>query len=342
VLFEDMKLPPGKKTPGGVPSTDVEVLEELASRHRVVARILEHRQLVKLKGTYVDGLRALVNPATGRVHTCFNQTGTATGRLSSSEPNLQNIPVRMELGRRIRKVFVPARAGHRLLAADYSQIELRILAHLSGDPVLIDAFQQGEDIHARTAREVFGAVTPELRNRAKAVNFGLVYGMTDYGLARDLGVTVGEAARYIEQYFQRYGRVEEYFGEVLEQARSRGYVTSLLGRRRYIPELRSSNRQTRSFAERAARNTPIQGSAADLIKLAMVKIHCELKARSLRGRMILQVHDELLFEAPPDELGQIAELASEAMTGAIRLAVPITVDLKVGPNWYDMERLGGP
>ncbi len=339
LLFEDMGLPPGKKTPGGAPSTDVEVLEELASHHQVVARILEHRQLVKLKGTYVDGLRALVNPATGRVHTCFNQTGTATGRLSSSEPNLQNIPVRMELGRRIRKVFVPANPGHRLLAADYSQIELRILAHLSGDPVLIDAFQQGEDIHARTAQEVFGAVTPELRNRAKAVNFGLVYGMTDYGLSRDLGVTVGEAARYIEQYFQRYGRVQEYFGEVLEQARSRGYVTSLLGRRRYIPELRSSNRQTRSFAERAARNTPIQGSAADLIKLAMVKLHRELKARSLRGRMILQVHDELLLEAPPEELTEIAGLAREAMTGAMCLAVPITVDFKVGANWYDLEML---
>jgi DNA polymerase-1 len=339
VLFEDLKLESVKKTPGGAPSTDVEVLEELAAQHQVVARVLEHRQLVKLKGTYVDGLRALVNPTTGRVHTCFNQTGTATGRLSSSEPNLQNIPIRMELGRRIRKVFVPSNPGHRFLAADYSQIELRILAHLSGDPVLIDAFQRGEDIHARTAREVFGTVTPELRNRAKAVNFGLVYGMTDYGLSRDLGVPVAEASRYIERYFQRYVKVQEYFGEVLEQARSRGYVSSLLGRRRYLPELSSSNRQTRSFAERAARNSPIQGSAADLIKLAMVQVHRELKARSLRGRMILQVHDELLFEAPPEELLEIAEVAREAMIGAIRLVVPVTIDLKVGPNWYDLERL---
>jgi len=341
VLFEELRLPSAKKTPGGAPSTDVEVLEELAAQHQVVARILEHRQLVKLKGTYVDGLRALVNPATGRVHTCFNQTGTATGRLSSVEPNLQNIPVRMELGRRIRKVFVPSNPGHRLLAADYSQIELRILAHLSGDPGLVEAFQQGEDIHARTAREVFGAVTPELRNRAKAVNFGLVYGMTDYGLSRDLGVTVAEASRYIERYFQRYGKVQEYFSKVLEQARALGYVSSLMGRRRYLPELRSANRQTRGFAERAARNTPIQGSAADLIKLAMVKVHRELKARNLRGRMILQVHDELLFEAPPDEIGEIGRLAREAMTGAMRLDVPITVDLKAGPNWYDLQRLEG-
>ena len=339
VLFEEMKLPPMKKTPGGAPSTDVEVLEELASHHQVVAKILEHRQLVKLKGTYVDGLRALAHLETGRVHTCFNQTGTATGRLSSSEPNLQNIPVRLELGRRIRKVFVPTVPGHCLLAADYSQIELRILAHLSGDPVLVDAFQHGEDIHVRTAREVFGAVTTELRNRAKAINFGLVYGMTDYGLSRDLGVTVAEASRYIERYFQRYSRVQEYFRENLEETRSRGYVSSLLGRRRYLPELHSANRQTRNFAERAARNTPIQGSAADLIKLAMVEVHGELKARGLRGRMILQVHDELLFEAPPEELAEIAELARGAMTGAMQLNVPVTVDLKVGPNWYDLHRL---
>ncbi|MDQ7794880.1 MAG: DNA polymerase I [bacterium] len=339
VLFEDLSLPPVKKTRKGAVSTDVEVLEELADRHQVVARILEHRQLVKLKGTYVDGLRSLLDPVTGRVHTSFNQTVTATGRLSSAEPNLQNIPIRLELGRRIRKVFVPYRRDHLLLAADYSQIELRVLAHLSGDPTLVEAFRQGEDIHARTAREVFGEVNPEFRARAKAVNFGLIYGMTDYGLSRDLGVPVSEAARYIEQYFQRYSRVQDFFTGIVEQARQFGYVSTILGRRRYLPELKSANRQTRGFAERAARNTPIQGSAADIIKLAMVRVQAELERKGLRARMILQVHDELLFEVPPDELEPVMVLAREEMTGAFVLAVPLVVDLKVGPNWYDVRKI---
>ncbi|MHB1042315.1 MAG: DNA polymerase I [Eubacteriales bacterium] len=342
VLFEDLKLRVIKKTKTGY-STDAEVLEELAADHEVVAKILEYRQLVKLKSTYTDGLKSLVNPETGRLHTTLHQTVTATGRLSSAEPNLQNIPVRMELGRQVRKVFIPSRPGNLLLTADYSQIELRILAHISGDPVLINAFKNGEDIHTRTAAEVFGVplgeVTREMRNRAKAVNFGIVYGLSDYGLSRDIKVSRSEARLYIDNYFTRYAGVKKYIDRVVYEARQKGYVTTLLNRRRYLPDLFSPNRTVRGFGERTAMNTPIQGSAADIIKLAMVSVHRELKEHGLKAAMILQVHDELIFDAPGDEIPALVDLVRRCMENALFLDVPLIVDIKVGPNWYDVRKL---
>jgi DNA polymerase-1 len=344
VLFGKLKLPTGRKTATGAYSTSAEVLEELAVSHEIVAKILEHRHLVKLKGTYTDGMAPLINPVTGRLHTVFKQTVTATGRLSSTEPNLQNIPVREEIGRRIRRVFV-APPGAVLLAGDYSQIELRVMAHLSGDENLVDAFRRGEDIHQRTASEVFGvpmeAVTPELRSRAKAVNFGIIYGITDYGLARGVGVSREEAAAYIEQYLDRYRGVRAFVERTLAEARSRGYVTTLLNRRRYLPDLHSANRVQRQFAERAARNTPIQGTAADIIKMAMVRLAREMEDRGLKSRMILQVHDELLFEVPEEEVEVMAGLVRSRMEGVMTLDVPLKVDLKTGPNWYEMRKLAG-
>ena len=345
VLFEDLKLPAGKKTKTGY-STDAEVLEELAGAHEAVAMVLEYRQLVKLKSTYTDGLKALVNPSTGRLHTTLNQTITATGRLSSSEPNLQNIPIRMEQGRRIRKVFVPSRLGNLLLSADYSQIELRILAHMSGDPVLLNAFKNNEDIHTRTAAEVFGippeAVTREMRGRAKAVNFGIVYGLSDFGLARDIKVPRGEAKRYIESYFQRYAGVRSYIDRVVREARQKGYVTTILNRRRYLPDLFSPNRTVRSFGERTAINTPIQGSAADIIKLAMVNIDREMREHGFSAKMVLQVHDELIFDAPGEEIPALTLLVRRCMENALILDVPLIVDLKVGPNWYEVKNIELP
>ncbi|MCL6638808.1 MAG: DNA polymerase I [Firmicutes bacterium] len=342
VLFEDLKLPAGKKTKTGY-STGAEVLEELAGSHEVVARVLEYRQLVKLKSTYTDGLKALINPSTGRLHTTFNQTVTATGRLSSTEPNLQNIPIRMEQGRRIRKVFIPSKPGNLLLSADYSQIELRILAHMSADPVLLSAFKNNEDIHTRTASEVFGlppeAVTRELRNRAKAVNFGIVYGLSDFGLARDIKVSRSEARRYIDSYFNRYAGVKNYIDRVVREARQKGYVTTLLNRRRYLPDLFSPNRTVRAFGERTAVNTPIQGSAADIIKMAMVNIHRELKEHGFAAKMVLQVHDELIFDAPEEEIPALALLVRRRMENALALDVPLVVDIKVGPNWYEVRKI---
>lgn len=340
ILFEKLGLPPLKKTKTGY-STNAEVLEELAPRHPIVANILQYRQLVKLQGTYVVGLKSLADPATCKVHTTFNQTVTATGRLSSQEPNLQNIPIRLEQGRLIRKAFVPSKEDRLLLAADYSQIELRVLAHISGDANLIDAFNKKQDIHARTASEVFGvpleSVTPEMRYQAKAVNFGIVYGISDYGLSRDLGIGRQEAAKYIDMYFARYPGVKRYIDQVILEAREKGYVTTLLNRRRYLPDLFSSNRNIRAFGERAAMNTPIQGSAADIIKLAMIKIEEQLKTRGLQAVMILQVHDELIFEVPKDELEEVVPLVRDTMENAVSLQVPLEVDVKVGPNWYDME-----
>lgn len=340
VLFEDLKLPVVKKTKTGY-STDAGVLEELATAHEVVAKVLEYRQLMKLKSTYTDGLKDLVNPVTGRLHTTFHQTVTATGRLSSSEPNLQNIPIRLEMGRLIRKVFTPSRADNLLLTADYSQIELRILAHVSGDPVLLKAFREGEDIHARTASEVFGVpleeVTREMRARAKAVNFGIVYGLSDFGLARDIKVDRRTARLYIENYFARYAGVKSYIDRVIQEARSKGYVTTLLNRRRYLPDLFSPNRIVRNAAERTAMNTPIQGSAADVIKLAMVNIHRELAEHGLKAKMILQVHDELIFDTPSNEIEQLQELVKRCMENALLLDVPLLVDLKTGKNWYDVK-----
>ena len=340
ILFAKLGLPPGKRTKTGF-STDAAVLEELAAQHPIAAKLVEYRQLTKLKSTYVDGLRPLVDPRTGSLHTSFNQTVTATGRLSSSEPNLQNIPVRLEMGRRLRRAFVPHAPGRLLLAADYSQIELRVLAHISGDTGMIAAFRNGEDIHARTAAEVFGvpleAVTPAMRRSAKAVNFGIVYGISDFGLSRDLGISRSEAHEYIERYFQRYPGVRTYMEEVVARARQDGYVTTLLGRRRYLPDLFSSNHTVRSFGERAAMNTPIQGSAADIIKIAMVKIFHLLAEQYPQAWMVLQVHDELIFDILAEELLPVADLVKEGMEQTLELQVPLQVDLKYGPNWYDMR-----
>lgn len=340
ILFEDLKLPVIKKTKTGY-STDAGVLEELAGSHAVVAKILEYRQLMKLKSTYTDGLSALINPVTGRLHTSFHQTVTATGRLSSSDPNLQNIPVRLEQGRLIRKVFIPCRPGNLLVTADYSQIELRVLAHICGDPVLLDAFKKGEDIHTRTAAEVFGIspeeVTREIRRRAKAVNFGIVYGLSDFGLARDVKVSRQEAKQYIDSYFSRYAGVKRYIDRVLREARENGFVTTLLNRRRYLPDLFSPNRTIRSACERIAINTPIQGSAADIIKLAMLSVHREINEQGLAAKMILQVHDELIFDVPEEECEQLRQLVKRCMENAFVLDVPLEVVIKTGPNWYDVK-----
>ncbi|HHY46733.1 MAG TPA: DNA polymerase I [Firmicutes bacterium] len=342
ILFEKLKLPPVRKTKTGY-STDAEVLEELANYHPIAASILEYRELVKLKSTYADALTHLVNPVTGRIHTTFHQAVTATGRLSSSDPNLQNIPVRSEEGRRIRKVFVPGRPGWRILSADYSQIELRILAHFSKDEALVRAFRNDEDIHTSTAASVFGIapdqVTPSMRARAKAVNFGIVYGITDYGLARGIGLSRSEARDFIDRYFAHYRGVREYLDRTVEKAREDGYVTTLFGRRRYLPDLSSTRIQVRRFAERTAMNTPIQGTAADIIKLAMVRVARELARRKLAAEMILQVHDELVFEVPDGEIREVAGLVKEIMEGVVDLEVPLKVDVEVGPNWLDTKPL---
>lgn len=342
ILFEKLQLPVIKKTKTGY-STDASVLEELAEQHEVVRKILEYRQLMKLKSTYVDGLKGLINSETGRIHTTFNQTITATGRLSSTEPNLQNIPIRMEEGRKIRKVFVSSKIDNVLLAADYSQIELRILAHVSEDVNLQEAFRMEQDIHTRTASEVFGVpmeeVTKEMRSRAKAVNFGIVYGISDYGLSQDLKVTRKEAKLYIDSYFARYPGVRGYIDKVIQSARDTGYVTTILNRRRYLPDIFSSNFNVRSFGERTAMNTPIQGSAADIIKLAMIEVQKEIKNRGLNSRMILQVHDELIFDVPQSELDEMIQLVRDCMQEAVSLSIPLVVDMKVGPNWYDVKEL---
>jgi DNA polymerase-1 len=339
VLFESLKLPVVKRTKTG-PSTDAEVLEQLAASHAVVERILHYRQLQKLKSTYVDGLVPLVGPD-GKIHTTFHQTVASTGRLSSSDPNLQNIPVRLEMGRLLRKAFVPSRSGYLLVACDYSQIELRILAHLSGDEGLKAAFASGVDIHTETAAEVFGlapaAVGPEERRRAKAVNFGIVYGISDYGLARDLGISVHEAGEIIRRYFERFPGVRAYLDRQVAFAREFGYVETMLGRRRPLPDIHHRNRQARAFAERMAMNTPIQGSAADLIKLAMVRLYADLSASRQTDRLLLQVHDELILEAPADEAEAMGRQVAETMARAYPLSVPVEVEVKIGPSWYDVR-----
>ena len=342
VLFKELKLPPTRKTKTGY-STDADVLEELRGTHPIIEMILEHRQMVKLKSTYVDALPSLVNPHTGRLHTSFNQTVASTGRLSSSDPNLQNIPIRTEMGRRVRKAFVAGGDGWTLLSADYSQIELRILAHMSCDPALVEAFMRGEDIHSATAAQVYGIpisdVTPSERRIAKTVNFGVLYGMSDYGLARDTSLSRKDAAMFIASYFNKYGAVKEFFEKVKKEAEERGYVSTLLGRRRYIPEIRANNKQLRQAAERMAVNMPIQGTAADIIKIAMINLHRLLEDRGLRSRMILQVHDELLFECPLDELEVLALEVKRIMESAMVLNVPLVVELKRGSNWDDMGRI---
>ena len=339
VLFEDLNLPaPTKMGKGKVISTAADVLEDLAEEHEIASKVLEHRQLSKLKGTYADALPALIDPATGRVHTTFNQAGAATGRLSSSNPNLQNIPIRTELGREIRAAFVPE-PGWKLIVADYSQIELRLLAHMSHDPVLTEAFRNGEDIHTRTAAEVMGIpplmITPEQRRNAKAVNFGIVYGQTPFGLSKQLGIDRKEAELYIRAYFERYAGVRRFIDNTIAEVRRTGMAVSLFGRRRPIPDMNSRNPAARNFAERTAVNTPLQGTAADMIKLAMIRIAEKLRGRETR--MLLQVHDELVFEAPPGEVDQVRAMVKTEMESVRKLDVPMVVDIGVGDNWRDAK-----
>jgi DNA polymerase-1 len=341
VLFDHLNLPaPVRYGKGKARSTAADVLEELAADHEIVRQVLEYRQLAKLKGTYVDALPALIDPGTGRLHTSFNQTGAATGRLSSSNPNLQNIPIRTELGREIRAAFVP-REGWKLLVADYSQIELRLLAHMSGDALLVEAFRDGEDIHTRTASEVLGVpplmVTPEARRDAKAVNFGIVYGISAFGLAAQLGISRGEAEKYIKNYFARYAGVRRFIDATIAEVRQTGVTRTLFGRERPIPEINSRNPNARGFAERTAVNSPLQGTAADLIKLAMVRIDAALEGGGYRSAMLVQVHDELVFECPPEEVEAVSKLVKREMEGACQLNVPLVVDVGTGNNWRDAK-----
>ena len=343
VLFERLDLAAGskvKKTKTGY-STNAETLEELRDRHPIVDKVLTYRMWTKLRSTYLEGIGALIRPATERVHTSFNQTVTATGRLSSSDPNLQNIPVRTEEGRAVRALFEPGTGYDLLLSADYSQIELRILAHMSGDATLIDAFRHGQDVHARTASEVFDVplaeVTAEQRRRAKAVNFGIVYGLSDFGLARDLGIGRKEAAGYIARYFERYHGVREFLDKTVADAHTNGFVTTLYGRRRDLPAIHSRNFMQRSFAERMAMNTPIQGTAADLIKIAMIRADEALRKAKVKSRILLQVHDELVLEVVQDEIECVSDILRTAMSGAAELAVPLAVDVHMGKNWAEAK-----
>lgn len=340
VLFEDLKLPPVKKTEKKTAlSTDWGVLETLAEIHALPGILLDYRQLSKLKSTYVDALPQLISPKTRRIHTSFNQTVTATGRLSSSAPNLQNIPIRTEMGKKIRKAFIPSSDDFILLSSDYSQIEPRILAHFSGDETLSKSFLKGEDIHKRTASEVFGVpipkVTEEQRRLAKTTNFAIMYGVSAYGLSQSTDMSPQEAAAFIEVYFRRYPEVKQYLDSSIEKAKESGYATTLLGRRRYIPEINSSNRQKREFAERVAINTPIQGTAADLIKVVMIEIAKELRKKTAKSKMILQVHDELVFDVHKDELNWLKKMVKDKMENTIKLKVPVKVDMKMGKNWLE-------
>jgi len=341
VLFDDLKLPaPVKYGKGKTRSTAADILEALAPEHEIVRQVLEYRQLTKLKGTYVDALPAQIDPTTGRLHTSFNQAGAATGRLSSSNPNLQNIPMRTALGREIRAAFIP-REGWKLLVADYSQIELRLLAHFSDDPLLLEAFRNGEDIHTRTASEVLGVspllVTPDARRAAKAVNFGIVYGISGFGLAQQLGIPRAEAEKYIKNYFARYAGVRTFIDKTIAEVRLSGVTHTMFGRERPIPDINSRNANSRGFAERTAVNSPLQGTAADLIKLAMVRIDGLLSAGSYKSAMLLQVHDELVFECPPEELPAVSGMVKEQMEGVCDLKVPLLVDVGVGVNWRDAK-----
>lgn len=340
ILFDKLGLPVIKKTKTGY-STDAEVLEKLEPQHEIVRKILHFRQLGKLLSTYVEGLLKVVHRDTSKIHTSYNQTIAATGRLSSIEPNLQNIPIRLEEGRRIRQVFVPSEAGWLMLAADYSQIELRVLAHISQDEKLIEAFREDMDIHTKTAMDVFGVKAEEvdanMRRQAKAVNFGIVYGISDYGLSQNLNITRKEAGAFIEQYFSVFQGVKGYMERIVKEAKKQGYVTTLQNRRRYLPDINNSNFNLRSFAERTAMNTPIQGTAADIIKLAMVRMAESLRERGLQSRMLLQVHDELVFEVPEEELEAMKRLVPEVMEGALALDVPLKADVSYGPTWYEAK-----
>ncbi|RME64684.1 MAG: DNA polymerase I [Caldilineae bacterium] len=354
VLFQEMGFPTTglRKTQSGFISTAVGELEKLmaasqnlsADQQEVLELIFEHRQLEKLRSTYVDALPTLVNPATGRLHTSFNQTGASTGRLSSSNPNLQNIPIRTELGREIRRAFI-APEGWLLLAADYSQVELRVLAHVAQEPALLDAFRQGQDIHAATASKLFGVpidqVTRSQRGLAKTINFATIYGVSAYGLSSRTEMDPSQAQQFLDQYFETYPRVRQYIEETIRQANEQGYVETLLGRKRYFPELkRRLPHNQRQALERAAINAPIQGSAADIIKIAMIRLHKRLAEEGFQARMLLQVHDELVLEMPAHERDAVASLVREVMENAYHLDAPLKVDVEVGPNWLDMEEVG--
>ncbi|NMB07707.1 MAG: DNA polymerase I [Tissierellia bacterium] len=340
ILFDKLNLPVIKKTKTGY-STDAEVLDKLKGQHDIINKILKYRQMVKLKSTYIDGLINEINPETGKIHSTFNQTVTNTGRISSTEPNLQNIPIRTEEGRKIRKAFVPESKEYILVDGDYSQIELRVLAHISGDPKMMEAFFHNVDIHTQTASEVFNIpkeeVTPLMRSRAKAVNFGIVYGISDYGLSRDLDISRKEAKEYIDNYLKNYIMVDKYMKDIVNKGKKDGYVETLLNRRRYIPELKSRNFNVRSFGERIAMNTPIQGTAADIIKIAMVKVHRELKNRKLKSRLILQVHDELIIETFKDEVEEVKKVMKDIMENSIKLDIPLKVEISIGENWYETK-----
>jgi DNA polymerase I len=340
ILFGKLHLPILKKTSTG-PSTDASVLKELAEEgHDLPVLLMEYRELSKLENTYLDALPRLVNPSSGRLHTSFNQTVASTGRLSSSDPNLQNIPIRRELGRDIRRGFIP-RKGWLLLAADYSQIELRLLAHLSRDPAFVEAFQAGGDIHKQTAALIFevplAEVTSTMRSRAKTINFATIYGQGPHALSRQLDIDHAEAKAFIARYFERFQGVRNYLDSMVAFAREHGYVQTIFGRRRYIPELRERNFNIRAFGERTAANSPIQGSAADLIKIAMIRIDDALRTRKLQSKMLLQVHDELVFEVHPDELDRVSKLVKHEMENAAELSVPLVVDLGVGKNWLETK-----
>lgn len=341
ILFEKLELPFGKKNKSGGYSTNAEILEKLRDKHEIVEKVLEYRQLAKLKSTYVTGLSSVVNPKTGRIHSHFNQTVTNTGRLSSTEPNLQNIPVRTPLGREIRKMFIAEKDGWTLIDADYSQIELRVLAHIADDSAMKQAFLDNEDIHTQTAATVFKTpvdeVTPLMRSRAKAVNFGIVYGIGAFSLAKDIGTSRAEAQQYIDEYLAHYGNVALYMNQVIESAKECGYITTVLGRRRYIPELSTSSHQLRMFGERVAMNAPIQGSAADIIKIAMVNVDRRLAESGLSARLVLQVHDELIVESPESEKDAAAAILKEEMEKAYKLSVPLIVDMNSGKSWYDTK-----
>ena len=334
-----MGLPFAKKTKTGY-STSADILEKLRSYDPIIGQILEYRQLTKLKSTYADGLAGYIRPDDHRIHGKFNQTITATGRISSTEPNLQNIPVRMELGRLIRKVFVP-KEGCIFVNADYSQIELRVLAHMAGDEHLIQAYKEAQDIHRMTASQVFHTpfdeVTPAQRSNAKAVNFGIVYGISSFGLSQDLSITRKEAENYIQQYFETYPGIKAFLDRSVADAREKGYAVTMFGRRRPVPELLSSNFMQRSFGERIAMNSPIQGTAADIIKIAMVRVDRRLKRQQMKSQLILQIHDELLIEATLDEVDEVKHILKEEMEHAARLAVPLEVDMHTGHNWYELK-----
>lgn len=340
ILFEKLGLPTIKKTKTGY-STSADVLEKLEGSHEIISEILVYRQLGKLQSTYIEGLLKVINPKTEKIHTIFNQALTQTGRLSSTDPNLQNIPIRLEEGRKIRQAFIPSEEGWVIFAADYSQIELRVLAHIAGDDKLISAFKEGMDIHTKTAMEVFHVtkdeVTSNMRRHAKAVNFGIVYGISDYGLSQSLAISRKEAGQFIDRYLESYPGVKDYMDEIVKEAKRTGYVSTLMHRRRYLPEITSRNFNLRSFAERTAMNTPIQGSAADIIKKAMIDMADRLKTEGLKTRLLLQVHDELIFEAPPEEIEKLKEIVPDVMEHAIELKVPLKVDYAYGPTWFDAK-----